>query len=85
MFCMNVYFLVQVQSRRVKLSRKFVATLILNEECSKLTSTIFKVRLFLMLLFYSTSFGLINSIKGIGNSNIIILTFFCEFDVNSTC
>ena len=85
MFCRNLYFFVQVQSRRVELSWKFVATLILNKECSKLTSTIFKVSFFLVLLFYSYSFGLINSIKGIGNSTIIGLTFFREFDVKSTC
>ena len=29
-------------------------------------------------------FGLINSIKGIGNLTIISFTFFGEFDVNST-
>ena len=39
----------------------------------------------LVHLFYSSSFGSINSIKGIGNSTIIRLTFFCEFDFNSTC
>ena len=40
---------------------------------------------FLVHLFYSSSFGSINSIKGIGNSSIVRLTFLCEVDVNSTC
>ena len=70
----------QVQSLEVELSRELVATAILNNECSKSTSTLFKVSFFLVHLFYSSSFGLINSIKGIGNSTIISLTDFCEFD-----
>ena len=40
---------------------------------------------FLVHLFYFSSFGSSNSIKGISNSTIISLTFFFEFDVNSTC
>ena len=84
MFFRNLYFFVQVQSRGVELSRKFVATLIFNRECSKSTSTLIKVSFFLVHLFYPFSFGLINSIKGIGNSTIIRFTLFVEFDVNST-
>ena len=40
---------------------------------------------FLVHLFYSASFGSINLIKRTDNSTIIRLTFFCEFDVNSSC
>ena len=40
---------------------------------------------FLLHLFYPASFGSVNSIKGTDNSIIIRSTFFCEFDLNSTC
>ena len=85
MFCRNLYFLVQVQSRWVEISRKLVATLIFNKECSISTSKLFKVSFFLVHLFYPFSFALIHSIKWIGNSTIISFSFFCEFDVSSTC
>ena len=84
MFCTNLYFLLQVDARRVELSRKLVATLILKKECLKSTSTLFKLSFFLIYLFYTFSFGLINSIKGIGNSTRIRFSLFGEFDVNST-
>ena len=70
---------------QVEFSRELVATVFLNKECSKSTSTLFKVSFFLVHLFYSSSFGLLNSIKGIGNSTIISLTYFSEFDVISSC
>ena len=43
MFCRNLYFLVQAQSRWLEISRKLVATLILNKECLQSTSTLFKL------------------------------------------
>ena len=49
--CSKLYFLVQVQSRGVELSRKIVATIILNKECQKSTSTQLKASFFLVHLF----------------------------------
>ena len=69
----------------MELSRKLVATAMLNKEWLTSTSTLLKVSFFLVHLFYSSSFGLLNSIKGMGNSTIISLTYFSEFDVISTC
>ena len=80
--------------RGVRLLKRIMVTLTLNHEILKPTSTLFKVSFFLVHLFYSSpfsfflvhlfyssSFGLLNSIKGMGNSTIIQLTYFSEFDV----
>jgi len=84
MFCRKVEFLVQVCSRKVKLSRRHVLTLLVNHEGSKGASTLFKVNFFVVHLFQSTRFRLVDSVKEIGNFAIHRFPFFREFVVNST-
>ena len=85
MLCRNLYFLRAGSVKMIGNLKEACGNSYPQQRMFAININTVQGEFFLVHLFYSASFCSVNSIKGTDKSTIIRLTFFCEFDVNSTC